>query len=86
MRRSERGAEKRRGQTKNDMNPNETPEHPELAALAPANGSARSHDDDDERPYCDRCSNTGYIACHCGGDLCVCMNQGEMPCPKCGYD
>lgn len=35
------------------------------------------------KPYCDRCQNTGYIDCHCGGDLCVCGLQ-EIPCPQCG--
>jgi hypothetical protein len=40
-------------------------------------------DDEDER-YCYRCNSTGYITCHCGGDLCLCKNYGEMPCPKCG--
>lgn len=34
--------------------------------------------------YCDHCNNTGMIDCHCGGDLCVCENQGEEPCPYCG--
>lgn len=44
------------------------------------------YDDDpgfDDQPYCDRCSNTSYIDCHCGGDLCVCEYQGEKPCRKC---
>lgn len=33
--------------------------------------------------YCHRCSNTGEVNCHCGGDLCVCENYGEMICPRC---
>lgn len=38
----------------------------------------------EERPYCFHCNNTGYVNCYCGGDLCVCYNFGEYPCPKCG--
>jgi hypothetical protein len=38
--------------------------------------------EDDER-WCDTCGNLGVLICHCGGDLCVCMNQGEYPCPDC---
>jgi hypothetical protein len=37
----------------------------------------------DEPDYCDNCNNTGYVDCHCGGDLCVCENYGEFECPKC---
>lgn len=33
--------------------------------------------------YCDTCQNTGYVDCHCGGDLCVC-GAGEIECPVCG--
>jgi hypothetical protein len=33
--------------------------------------------------YCATCNNTGFIDCHCGGDLCVCDNNGEEPCPAC---
>lgn len=40
--------------------------------------------------YCTHCNNTGSIDCYCGGDLCVCENQGEEPCPYCdgwsGFD
>jgi hypothetical protein len=32
--------------------------------------------------YCATCNNTGYIDCHCGGDLCVC-GQEEIECPEC---
>jgi len=35
------------------------------------------------RFWCDKCQNTGYVDCLCGGDLCVCENNGEMPCPFC---
>ena len=33
--------------------------------------------------WCDHCHNTGYLNCHCGGDLCVCELNGEYPCPYC---
>lgn len=33
--------------------------------------------------WCSHCQNTGYIDCHCGGDLCICENNGEEPCPFC---
>ena len=36
---------------------------------------------DDE--YCDHCKNTGEIDCYCGGDLCVCENNGTYPCQHC---
>jgi hypothetical protein len=36
-------------------------------------------DDGDEREYCFTCN----IPCECGGDLCACLNNGEMPCPDC---
>lgn len=39
--------------------------------------------DDSEDAWCDTCQNMGTINCHCGGDLCVCENHGEMPCPNC---
>ena len=37
----------------------------------------------DPRGYCATCNNTGYIDCHCGGDLCVCGEE-EIDCPECG--
>jgi len=40
-------------------------------------------DDNDDEPYCESCGNMGSINCYCGGDLCVCENNGEMPCPAC---
>lgn len=33
--------------------------------------------------YCYRCNNTGWLDCHCGGDQCVCENNGEEPCFYC---
>lgn len=33
--------------------------------------------------YCAECNNTGWLDCYCGGDLCVCSNNGEYPCPHC---
>jgi hypothetical protein len=33
--------------------------------------------------YCATCNNTGYLDCHCGGDLCVCGEE-EVECPECG--
>jgi hypothetical protein len=37
----------------------------------------------DQEAWCDTCGNLGIIDCHCGGDLCVCENQGEIDCPDC---
>lgn len=31
---------------------------------------------------CALCSDTGWVLCTCGGDLCTCDNYGEMRCPK----
>lgn len=61
----------------------------EESSFAAPTGSATTPDNfddygDEERGYCDRCSNTGMVNCYCGGDLCVCYNFGEMPCPVCG--
>jgi hypothetical protein len=36
--------------------------------------------------WCSTCHNTGYVDCCCGGDLCVCENNGEEQCPMCGGD
>lgn len=33
--------------------------------------------------WCETCHGTGTVGCHCGGDLCVCRNHGERPCPSC---
>ena len=46
-------------------------------------------DDDylsDDDCTCPRCSGSGHIDCHCGGDLCVCDNYGERDCPLCWGD
>lgn len=40
--------------------------------------------DSGEDEYCYTCANTGSLDCHCGGDLCICRNNGEYPCPDCG--
>lgn len=40
-------------------------------------------EDDGERGWCDHCAGTGIIDCHCGGDLCICKNRGEIDCPHC---
>ena len=30
------------------------------------------------------CGGTGFVYCHCGGDLCVCHHHGqEIECPGC---
>lgn len=31
---------------------------------------------------CEQCDDTGYVACRCGGDICICDNHGEMKCPR----
>lgn len=36
--------------------------------------------------WCDDCQGTGSLDCRCGGDTCVCENQGELECPKCKGD
>lgn len=40
--------------------------------------------DEDEEGWCETCQNMGTVECLCGGDLCICENYGEAPCPKCG--
>lgn len=42
-------------------------------------------DDDDDfgEKWCAECNNMGIIECDCGGDLCVCENNGEIECPAC---
>lgn len=35
------------------------------------------------------CGGSGVLECHCGGDLCVCGNFGEVDCvgcPDCEFD
>ena len=38
----------------------------------------------DGHVLCPRCDGHSEVECHCGGDLCVCENYGEKPCPFCG--
>lgn len=38
-----------------------------------------------EDEWCGTCNNMGVLACHCGGDQCICMNFGDIPCPNCGH-
>ena len=40
-------------------------------------------DDHDDGTQCPRCCGSRTVDCHCGGDLCVCENYGEMDCPMC---
>lgn len=41
-------------------------------------------DDDDEFDEdCAYCDGWGWTDCHCGGDLCVCRYNGEIPCYHC---
>ena len=35
------------------------------------------------RPRSFRCGGHGYIPCYCGGDNCVCGNDGEIECDGC---
>lgn len=37
----------------------------------------------DDYPPCPHCHATGEVNCHCGGDLCICENYGDAPCPVC---
>jgi hypothetical protein len=64
----------------------ECPECPNPAACDKAGlcaYEAMQYDPDDE-PWCEECHNLGTIECLCGGDICVCLNYGEVPCPACG--
>jgi hypothetical protein len=38
---------------------------------------------DDGEEICPRCMGSCTVDCHCGGDLCLCENQGDAPCPTC---
>jgi len=42
------------------------------------------HDIPEGHVLCPRCDGHQVVSCHCGGDLCVCENYGEEPCPFCG--
>ncbi len=35
------------------------------------------------RFWCDECQGLGIVECDCGGDICVCLNYNEQPCPRC---
>jgi hypothetical protein len=53
--------------------------------LTDQNGDRRWY----SHPEVSRCGGKGWIRCHCGGDLCVCGNQGEIECygcPDCDQD
>lgn len=39
--------------------------------------------DDDQDEACEHCDGRGYTDCLCGGDFCVCSNNGEEPCYYC---
>ena len=39
--------------------------------------------DDGEGCICPRCDGWQTVICHCGGDLCVCGNNGDADCPLC---
>lgn len=41
------------------------------------------HFEDGDFHPCPRCSGSGEVQCHCGGDLCLCENHGDAPCPLC---
>lgn len=41
------------------------------------------YDDDMDSIQCPRCGGWGIVSCYCGGDLCVCHNYGDAPCPLC---
>lgn len=40
-------------------------------------------DYDDDLEVCPNCMGAGEVPCHCGGDLCICENHGDAPCPTC---
>jgi hypothetical protein len=44
----------------------------------------------DDALFDEDCGGSGWLDCHCGGDICVCHNHGqevECPgCPDCGRD
>lgn len=48
-----------------------------------ASSQGDEYDPDDEMFPCPHCSGFGHVACHCGGDLCVCENYGEATCHVC---
>lgn len=50
--------------------------------LEPLDDDDDSYDGDDDE-YCFTCNNLGRIECECGGDLCICTEGPEIPCPDC---
>lgn len=44
---------------------------------------AEEFEPSDPEEWCEHCQGTGEIDCYCGGDLCVCSNNGTEPCPYC---
>lgn len=59
---------------------------PKVIICEPAREYDHSADYDDglaEEEMCAWCEGWGYRDCHCGGDLCVCSYNGEIPCPYC---
>jgi hypothetical protein len=47
-------------------------------------GAVGTYDELFESDYLDmRCGGLGILDCHCGGDLCVCHNHGEVECYGC---
>lgn len=43
------------------------------------------YDEMDCDAYCETCGNLGSIVCDCGGDICICDNYGDEPCPECQF-
>lgn len=41
------------------------------------------YDDEMDEEPCAKCDGWGYIDCFCGGDFCICSNNGEEPCWNC---
>lgn len=54
---------------------------PLTVAPEPQDDDGEYHDDEDGE--CKHCEGWGYTDCFCGGDLCVCFNNGEKPCYYC---
>ena len=51
---------------------------------ASSQGDEPDFDDYLDMPICPHCMGSGEVPCHCGGDLCVCENNGDAPCYVCG--
>lgn len=52
-------------------------------APQPRDMDPMDYEDDFESAPCRNCDGWGYTDCFCGGDLCVCENNGEKPCWTC---